>query len=107
MGKEFKQNRKMKPLLGDKKENYGKYTYADGADVPHSLKTKSLKLELKNANRSQKKRERFKAKEEIQIGLVMIDILSKYAIVIPIASKETPDVLAGMMEGFQKMGGKT
>ena len=48
----------------------------------------------------------FKAKEEIQIGLVMIDIFSKYAIVIPIASKETPDVLAGMMEGFQKMGGK-
>jgi hypothetical protein len=36
----------------------------------------------------------------------MIDIFSKYAIVIPIASKETPDVLAGMMEGFQKMGGK-
>ena len=48
----------------------------------------------------------FKAKEEIQIGLVMIDISSKYAVCIPIASKETPDVLAGMMEGFQKMGGK-
>ena len=48
----------------------------------------------------------FKAKEEIQIGLVMIDIFSKYAVCIPIASKETPDVLAGMMEGFQKMGGK-
>ena len=47
----------------------------------------------------------FKAKEEIQIGLVMIDIFSKYAVCIPIASKETPDVLAGMMEGFQKMGG--
>ena len=48
----------------------------------------------------------FKAKEEIQIGLVMIDIFSKYAVCIPVASKETPDVLAGMMEGFQKMGGK-
>ena len=36
----------------------------------------------------------------------MIDIFSKYAVCIPIASKETPDVLAGMMEGFQKMGGK-
>ena len=48
----------------------------------------------------------FKAKEKIEIGLVMIDIFSKYAVVIPIASKETPDVIAGMMEGFQKMGGK-
>ena len=48
----------------------------------------------------------FKAKEEIQIGLVMIDIFSKYAVVVSIASKETPDVLAGMMGGFQKMGGK-
>jgi hypothetical protein len=36
----------------------------------------------------------------------MIDIFSKYAVVIPRASKETPDVIAGMMEGFQKMGGK-
>jgi hypothetical protein len=48
----------------------------------------------------------FKVKDKIEIGLVMIDIFSKYATVIPIASKETPDVLAGMMEGFQKMGGK-
>ena len=48
----------------------------------------------------------FKVKDKIEIGLVMIDIFSKYASVIPIASKETPDVLAGMMEGFQKMGGK-
>ena len=48
----------------------------------------------------------FKAKDKIEIGLVMIDIFSKYAVVIPIASKETPDVIAGMMEGFQKMGGK-
>jgi len=48
----------------------------------------------------------FKAKDKIEIGLVMIDIFSKYAVVIPIATKETPDVIAGMMEGFQKMGGK-
>ena len=48
----------------------------------------------------------FKAKDKIESGLVMIDIFSKYAVVIPIASKETPDVIAGMMEGFQKMGGK-
>ena len=38
--------------------------------------------------------------------LIMIDTFSKYATAIPIASKETPDVLAGIMEGFVKMGGK-
>ena len=48
----------------------------------------------------------FKVEDNIEIGLVMIDTFSKYATVIPIASKETPDVLAGMMEGFQKMSGK-
>ena len=31
---------------------------------------------------------------------------SKYATVIPIKSKEPPDVLAGIMEGLQKMGAK-
>jgi hypothetical protein len=61
--------RKMKPLLGDKKENYGKYTYADYADVPICYKTKSLKLELKNANRSIKKRERQLVKREIKTYL--------------------------------------
>ena len=38
--------------------------------------------------------------------LVMIAIFSKYATAIPISSKETPDVIAGILEGFQKMGGK-
>ncbi len=43
---------------------------------------------------------------ELEPALVMIDIFSKYATVIPIKSKETPDVIAGIMEGFHKMGGK-
>jgi transposase InsO family protein len=42
----------------------------------------------------------------MEIGLVMLDIFSKYAVVIPIESKETPDVIAGIMEGFVKMGKK-
>ena len=44
--------------------------------------------------------------QKFRIGLVLIDIFSKYAAVIPIRSKEPPDVLAGIMEGLQKMGDK-
>ena len=36
----------------------------------------------------------------------MIDIFSKYATAIPIASKTPPDVIAGIMEGIVKMGVK-
>ena len=43
-------------------------------------------------------------KQKFRIGLVLIDIFSKYATVIPIKSKEPPDMLAGIMEGLQKMG---
>ena len=43
---------------------------------------------------------------ELEPALVMIDIFSKYAVAVPIASKETADVIAGIMEGFNKMGGK-
>ena len=39
-----------------------------------------------------------------RIGLVLIDIFSKYATVIPIKSKEPPDMLTGIMEGLHKIG---
>ena len=42
-----------------------------------------------------------KRQKTFRIGLVLIDVASKYATVIPIQSKEPPDVLAGMMEGLQ------
>ena len=45
-------------------------------------------------------------RQKFRIGLVLIDVCSKYATVIPIKSKEPPDVLAGIMEGLQKMGDK-
>ena len=45
-------------------------------------------------------------KQKFRIGLVLVDIFSKYAAVIPIKSKEPPDVLAGIMEGLHKMGDK-
>ena len=44
--------------------------------------------------------------QKFRIGLILIDIFSKYATVIPIASKQPPDVLAGIMEGIKKMDGK-
>ena len=44
--------------------------------------------------------------QEFRIGLVLIDIFTKYATVIPIKSKQPPDVLAGLMEGLNKMDKK-
>ena len=47
-----------------------------------------------------------KTENKTHILLVMLDIFSKYASAIEIQSKETPDVIAGIMEGFVKMGKK-
>jgi len=46
------------------------------------------------------------AKQKFRAGLVAIDVLSKYAVVVPIKGKETTDVIAGTMEALQKMGEK-
>ena len=42
--------------------------------------------------------------QKFRIGLAMIDVFSKYAVVVPIKSKQPPDLLAGIMEGINKMG---
>ena len=44
--------------------------------------------------------------QRFRIGLVVIDIFSKFAVVVPIKSKQPPDLLAGIMEGINKMGKK-
>ena len=44
--------------------------------------------------------------QKVRAGLVCIDVLSKYAVVVPIKSKETIDVVSGTMEALQKMGAK-
>lgn len=36
----------------------------------------------------------------------MVDIFSKYATTVPIKTKQVPDVAAGILEGFVKIGGK-
>ena len=38
--------------------------------------------------------------------MVLIDIFTRYSTVIPIKSKQPPDILAGVMEGMQKLKGK-
>ena len=40
------------------------------------------------------------ATQKFRAGLAMIDNLSKYAVVVPIKSKNPPDIIAGTMEGF-------
>ena len=46
------------------------------------------------------------ARQKFRAGLACIDVLSKYAVVVPIKSKETPDVIAGTMEALKGMGAK-
>ena len=42
---------------------------------------------------------------EFKIGLLIIDIFSKYCVVIPIKTKKPDEVFRGTVEGFKKMGG--
>ena len=37
---------------------------------------------------------------------MLIDVLSKFAVVVPIKSKDTPDVIEGTKEALKKMGEK-
>ena len=41
--------------------------------------------------------------QKFRVDLVLIDLFTKYAVVIPIKSKPPDDILAGMMEGMNKM----
>ena len=47
----------------------------------------------------------FDEKQKYTIALTCIDVLSKYAVAIPIRSKEARDVIAGTMQAINKMGG--
>ena len=44
--------------------------------------------------------------QKVKIGMTMIDIFTKYATVVPIASKSEGDVAAGLLECLEKMGHK-
>ena len=45
-------------------------------------------------------------KQKYRVGLLMIDIFTKYMVVVPISSKGEGDISAGMIEAFKKMNGK-
>jgi hypothetical protein len=44
--------------------------------------------------------------QEYKIGLLIVDIFSKYLTVVPLHSKTISDVLEGIKKGFTHMGGK-
>ena len=48
----------------------------------------------------------FENTQKFRAGLVLIDVLSKYAVVVPIKSKDTYDVIEGTKEAFKKIGEK-
>ena len=45
-------------------------------------------------------------KQKFRVGLLMIDIFTKYMVVVPIKSKGEGDIAAGMIEALNKMKGK-
>lgn len=45
-------------------------------------------------------------KQDFRVGMLMIDIFSKYMAVVPIKSKKEGDVASGLIECLHKMGGK-
>ena len=47
-----------------------------------------------------------KAKQQFRGGLVCIDVLSKFAVVVPVRRKETGSVIKGTKEAIKKMGEK-
>ena len=51
-------------------------------------------------------KEDIEAPQKYRGGLVCIDVLSKYAVVVPIKGKETTDVVTATMEALNKMGSK-
>ena len=46
-----------------------------------------------------------KPKKKEKIGMIFVDIFTKYTQVAVVDSKQNADILAGLLEGFRKMGG--
>ena len=44
--------------------------------------------------------------QKFKVGAIMIDVFSKFTVVVPIKSKNEGDVASALIEGFNKMGGK-
>lgn len=52
------------------------------------------------------RREDFKTKQKYYMALTCIDVLSKYAVAIPLKSKDTDEIIEAMKEALRRMGGK-
>ena len=48
----------------------------------------------------------FMPDQKYKVGMLTVDIFTKYTEVIPIMDKTDGSILAALMEGFKKMGGK-
>ena len=44
--------------------------------------------------------------QEFKVGLIVIDVFTKYMVIVPIQSKGEGDVASGMIEALNKMKGK-
>ena len=44
--------------------------------------------------------------QKFRVGMLMIDIFTKYMVVVPIKSKGEGDIASGMIEGLKKINGK-
>ena len=44
--------------------------------------------------------------QKFKVGAIMIDVFSRFMVVVPIKNKDESNVASAMIEGFNKMGGK-
>ena len=44
--------------------------------------------------------------QKFNIGAIMIDVFSRFMVVVPIKNKNEANIASGIIEGFNKMGGK-
>ena len=89
-------------------------SYADVEEWFNKNTNKKTQLKGYNSYVAQKAGDEYQAdlffindleNQEFKIGLLMIDTFSKFMTVIPIRSKQLPDVLAGIMEACQHLKG--
>ena len=53
------------------------------------------------------RKEYFEKKQKYYMALTCVDVLSKYAVAIPLKSKDTDEIIEAMKEAIRRMGGKS
>ena len=87
------------------KEIDNKYLYNENDKDENNSRASSLgsKASLERAKPSRISSTLLNENQKFKIGMAFIDIFTKYAVVVPIRSKQIPDFLAGSMECLTKM----